>query len=102
MLLCKMDNQDQKLLQYLKNLTSQGENYEKWVIQFRKYNNHIYKGNRRIVPSYKTKWIISMFYDDPTNAHQNADAIYYHISKRYLWQNMIKNIKEYAKTCFQC
>src|SRR6266542_576647 len=28
--------------------------------------------------------------------------MYYHISKRYLWQNMRKDIKEYAKTCFQC
>ncbi len=39
---------------------------------------------------------------NPTQAHQNADAMYYHISKRYLWQNMRKDIKEYAKTCFQC
>ncbi len=43
-----------------------------------------------------------MFHDDPTQAHQNADAMYYHILKRYLWQNMRKDIKEYAKTCFQC
>src|SRR6266545_6458226 len=28
--------------------------------------------------------------------------MYYHISKRYLWQNMRKDIKKYAKTCFQC
>src|SRR6266542_3269047 len=28
--------------------------------------------------------------------------MYYHISKRYLWQNMRKDIKEYTKTCFQC
>src|SRR6266540_849272 len=45
---------------------------------------------------------MSMFHDDPTQAHQNADVMYYHISKRYLWQNMRKDIKEYAKTCFQC
>ena len=44
---------------------------------------------------------MSIFHDDPTQAHQNADAIYYHISKSYLWQNMMKDIKEYAKTCFQ-
>ncbi len=35
-------------------------------------------------------------------AHQNADAMYYYVSKRYLWQDMRKDIKEYAKTCFQC
>ncbi len=44
---------------------------------------------------------MSMFYDNPIQAHQNADAMYYNISKRYLWQNMRKDIKEYAKTCFQ-
>ncbi len=98
-----MDNQDyQKLLQYLRNLISQGEGYEKWATQFREHNNHIYREGRRVVLAYKTKWIISIFHDDLTQAHQNADAMYYHISKRYLWQNMMKDIKEYAKTCFQC
>ncbi len=28
--------------------------------------------------------------------------MYYYISKRYLWQNMRKDIKKYAKTCFKC
>ncbi len=98
-----MENQDyQKLLQYLKNPTPQGEDYEKWVTQFREHNDHIYKGDRRVVPAYETKWIMSMFHDDLTQAHQNADVMYYHISKRYLWQNMRKDIKEYVKTCFQC
>ncbi len=45
---------------------------------------------------------MSMFHDDLTQAHQNADAMYYHISKRYVWQSMRKDIKEYAKICFQC
>ena len=98
-----MDNQDyQKLLQYLKNLTPQEEDYEKQTTQFREYNNHIYRGERRVIPVYEIKWIISMFYDDPTQVYQNADAIYYHILKRYFWQNMMKDIKEYVKTCFQC
>ena len=98
-----MDNQDyQKLLQYLKDLILQEEDYEKWATQFRKYNNHIYREGRRVVLAYKTKWIMLMFYDDPTQAYQNTDAMYYYILKRYLWQNMMKDIKEYAKTCFQC
>src|SRR6266498_6083013 len=91
----------QKLLQYLKNLTPKGENYEKWATQFRKYNDHIYRRDRRVMLAYKIKWIMSMFHDDPTQAHQNADIIYHHISRRYLWQNIRKDIKEYAKTCFQ-
>jgi len=103
MLLYNMNNQDyQKLLQYLKYLTSQGEGYEKWMTQFRKHNNHIYRGDKRVVSAYEIKWIMSMFYDDLIQAHQNADAIYYYISKRYLWQNMRKDIQEYARTCFQC
>ncbi len=98
-----MKNQDyQKLLQYLKNPTPKGEDYEKWATQFRECNDHIYRGDRRVVPTYETKWIMSMFHDDPTQAHQNADAMYHQISKRYLWQNMRKDIQEYAKTCFQC
>jgi len=51
-----MKNQDyQKLLQYLKNPTSQEEDYEKWATQFREHNEHIYKGDRRVVSIYKTK-----------------------------------------------
>ncbi len=68
-----------------------------------KYNEIILKRFRRasiVVPEYETKWIMLMFHDDPTQAHQNADAMYYHILKRYLWQNMMKDIKEYAKTYF--
>ncbi len=98
-----MDNQNyQKLLQYLKNLIHQEEDYEKWVTQFREYNDHIYRRDRRVISAYKTKWIMSIFHDNLTQAYQNADAIYYHILKRYLWQNMIKDIKKYVKICFQC
>ncbi len=98
-----MDNQDyQELLQYLKNLTPQREGYKKWATQFKERNDHIYRGDRRVVTAYEIKWIISIFHDNPTQAHQNADAMYYHISKRYFWQNMMKDIKEYAKTYFQC
>src|SRR6266498_772675 len=98
-----MKNQDyQKLLQYLKNPTPQEEGYEKWSTQFREHNDHIYRGERRVVPAYETKWIMSIFHDDSTQAHQNTDAMYYYILKRYLWQNIRKDIKEYAKTCFQC
>ncbi len=45
---------------------------------------------------------MSIFHDDLTQAYQNTDIIYYHILKRFLWQNIIKDIKEYAKICFQC
>jgi len=96
-----MNNQDyQKLLQYLKNLTFQEEDYEKYAIQFREYDNHIYRGDKRIMLAYETKWIILIFHDNPIQVYQNADVMYYHILKRYFWQNMMKDIKEYAKTCF--
>ena len=55
-LLYNMKNQDyQKLLQYLKNPTSQGEAYEKWATQFREHNDHIYRGDRRVVAAYKNR-----------------------------------------------
>ncbi len=55
-LLRNMKNQNyQKLLQYLKNPTPQGEDYEKWVTQFRKHNDHIYKEDRRVILAYETK-----------------------------------------------
>jgi len=70
MLLHNMKNQDyQKLLQYLKNLIFQEEDYEKWTTQFREHNDHIYRGDRRVVLVYETKWIMSMFHDDLTQAH---------------------------------
>ncbi len=53
--------------------------------QFREYNDHIYREDKRVVLAYETKWIMLMFHDDLTQAHQNADAMYYHILKRYLW-----------------
>src|SRR6266511_3353142 len=102
MLLRNIKNQDyQKLLQYLKDPTPQEEDYENWTTQFRKRNDYIYREDRRVIPAYETKWIMLMFHNDLTQAHQNADTMYYHILKRYLWKNMRKDIKEYAKTCFQ-
>ena len=98
-----MDNvKYQELLSYLQNPTPQKEKYEKWASQFHEKFNHVYKGERRVVPQSETKWIMSMFHDDPTKAHQSFDAMYSQISKRYIWQNMRNDIKEYAKTCFQC
>src|SRR6266511_4328821 len=98
-----MDNAKyQELLSYLQNPTPQSEEYEKWASQFHEKLNHVYKEERRVVPQSETKWIMSMFHDDPTKAHQSFDAMYNQISKRYIWQNMRNDIKEYAKTCFQC
>jgi len=96
-----MDNAKyQELLSYLQNPKPQSEEYEKWASQFHEKLNHIYKGERRVVSQSETKWIISMFHDDPTKAYQSFDAMYNQISKRYIWQNMRSDIKEYAKTCF--
>src|SRR6266508_3268980 len=96
------DKRYQELLSYLQNPTPQSEEYEKWASQFDEKFNHVYKGERRVVPQSETKWIMSMFHDDPTKAHQSFDAMYNQIAKRYIWQNMRNDIKEYAKTCFQC
>ncbi len=96
------DKRYQELLSYLQNPTPQSEEYEKWASQFHEKLNHVYKEERRVVPQSETKWIMSMFHDDPTKTHQSFDVMYSQISKRYIWQSMRNDIKEYVKTCFQC
>ncbi len=68
----------------MKNLSKVGEEYKKWVLQFEKRYNHIYKGERRVVPKGEIEWIMSMFHNDLTKVYQNADTMYQQISKRYL------------------
>ncbi len=69
-LLRNMNNQDyQKLLQYLKKLTSWKKDYERWITQFGEQNDHIYQENRKVVSVYKMKWIMLIFHDDPTQAY---------------------------------
>ena len=74
-----MDNEQYNgLLKYL--LTGQlpkgaDKTYEKWASQFREQSNHIYVEERWLVPRYKLSWILSMFHDNPTLAHQGAEAM---------------------------
>ena len=63
------DEKYQELLKHLQNSTPQSEEYEKWASQFHEKLNHVYKGERRVVPQSEIKWIMSMFHDDPTKAH---------------------------------
>src|SRR6266498_3239154 len=101
-----MDNkQYSELLKYL--LTGQlpkeeGETYEKWASQFREQNNYIYVKERRLVPCYKLSWILSMFHDNPTSAHQGVEAMRQQINKCYVWKGMTSDIKEYVKSCYEC
>ena len=74
-----MDNEQySELLEYL--LTGQlpkeaDEAYEKWASQFREQSNHIYVEEWWLVPHYELSWILSMFHDNPTSAHQGAEAM---------------------------
>src|SRR6266508_6206967 len=81
------NEQYSELLEYL--LTGQlpkeaDETYEKWVSQFRKQSNHIYVEDRRLIPRYELSWILSMFHDNPTSAHQGVKAMRQQINKRYV------------------
>ncbi len=78
------------------------ETYEKWASQFREQNNHIYVEERRLVPRYKLSWILNMFHDNPTLAHQGAEAMRQQINKHYVWKGMTSDIKEYVKSCYEC
>ncbi len=74
-----MDNkQYSDLLEYLlsRQLSKEAdETYEKWASQFREQNNHIYVEERWLVPRYELSWILSMFHDNPTSAHQGVEAM---------------------------
>src|SRR6266540_2618734 len=99
------NEQYSELLEYL--LTGQlpkeaDETYEKWASQFREQNNHIYVEERRLVPRYELSWILSMFHDNPTSAHQGAEAMRQQINKRYVWKGMTSDIKYYVKSCYEC
>ncbi len=43
-----------------------------------------------------------MFHDNPTSAHQGAEAMRQQINKRYVWKGMTSDIKEYVKSCYEC
>src|SRR5262245_60761365 len=97
--------EDQKycdLLRYLKKKEHTSSINTIWAKQFSEKNNHIYKGERRVILRSEVTWIISMFHDDPTAAYQGTDAVYQHISKRYIWESMKKDIGEYVKTYREC
>ena len=70
------DKRYQELLSYLRNPTPQKEEYEKWASQFHEKFNHDYKEERRVVSQSETKWIMSMFQDDTTKAHQSFNTMY--------------------------
>ena len=55
-----------------------------------------------MIPKEEVEQIMSMFHDDLMKVYQNADMMYQQISKRYLWQNMRQEIKDFAKTCYKC
>ncbi len=99
------NEQYNKLLEYLLNRQlpkDTDRTYEKWASQFREQNNHIYVEERRLIPRYKLSWILSMFYDNPTSAHQDAEVMRQQINKRYVWKGMTSDIKEYVRSCYEC
>ena len=94
-----------ELLDYLqkgKIPKNAGEKYEKWARQFKERQGHIYVEERRLIPRSETTWIMSMFHDNPTSAHQGAESMRKQIAKRYVWPKMGQQIKEYVKTCWEC
>ena len=70
----------ERLLQYLKG-KPETEEYQQWAKQYHERNNHIYKQNRRVIPRSEVTWIISMFHDNSTSAHQHKDEMYRQISQ---------------------
>ena len=96
----------EEVLKYLKKGIVLGdvlkETYRQWAEQFNEHNNHLYIGERRVLPRYEVTNAISIYHDDPTMAHQSKDAIYQLMKKRYTWEGMYRDIKEYTQTCWEC
>ena len=100
-------NKYEELLKYLQTgeipeRIQEKERWKDWAETFTERLNHVYWGDKRLIPRYETTWIISMFHDDPTMAHQNAETTLQHIKERYIWPGMRKDVQEYVKTCYEC
>ena len=76
--------------------------YKEWARQFSLKGHHIYVAERRLILKYEKNWIISMFHDTPTAAHQNWSPMRKQIAQRYVWEGMGRDIKAYVKTCYKC
>ena len=78
------------------------EAYKIWAQQFEENDNRLYIKGKRVIPRSEVTWIISMFHDDPTMAHQSKEAVFELIRERYTWKGMYRDIKEYIRTCWEC
>jgi transposase InsO family protein len=96
------ENEYSELLQFLKGRTTNNIEYQQWASQFKEKNNHIYFGNKRVIPRYEVSWVLSIFHDDPTMAHQSKDAMIERISQRYEWEDMRRDVINHIKTCRKC
>ena len=96
------EDEYQDLIKYLKGEINGNKEYRQWTSQFYKKNNHIYYGNKRIIPRYEVTWIMEMFHDDPMMAHQSKEAMLQRIQERYEWETMRKDVALHVKTCQKC
>ena len=71
--------------------------------QFETKNNLLYKKNRkdpnkplRVIKWTEVEPVLYMMHKHPTAGHLGTDAMYHKISKRYYWDQMYRDIKEYV------
>ena len=72
------------------------------VEQFAEKGGQVYKEDKRLISRSQVLRVISIFHDLPTAAHQSKDTVWEQIKKRYIWDRMYKDVKEYVKTCYEC
>ena len=75
------------------------ETYRLWANQFEERNNHLYYGKKRVIPQSEVNWIIAMFHDHSTMAHQSKEAVLELIRPRYTWETIYRDVKEYIRMC---
>lgn len=60
------------------------------------------KLKRIVIPSNLKQMVIYYFHNTLTGAHQGVTKTYRHISKRFWWQNLYQDVRNYIRSCDLC
>ena len=55
-----------------------------------------------VIPKYRMEPLLYLYHDDPTGGHLGVDMIMGKLRQKYYWPNMIKDVKDYVESCYQC
>ena len=97
------DKKYYELLGYLRERDKEKSwEYIEWANQFEEKGGQVFKRDKRLIRRSQVLRISSIFHDLPTAAHQSKDAVWEQIKRRYVWDRIYKDVKEYIKTYYEC